>query len=70
MIRGSSHCGAVRFEIDQMRALTYCNCANCRKQTGDLRLRRRRQVSLAAGEDMTVLYESAPGSFRHCVAGD
>jgi len=69
MIRGSCLCGAVRFEIDAVRSLTHCHCANCRKLTGaafasyvHVELDKFRFVS---GEDMTVAYESAPGSFRH-----
>jgi hypothetical protein len=69
MIRGSCLCGAVRFEIDQVRALTHCHCANCRKLTGAAFASyahvEAEKFRFAAGEDMTVAYESAPGSFRH-----
>ena len=34
MIKGSCHCGAIRFEIDRVTALTHCHCAICRKITG------------------------------------
>lgn len=36
MIRGSCTCGAVRFEIDDVRSLTHCHCINCRKLTGEI----------------------------------
>ena len=69
MIRGSCLCGAVRFEIDKVRALTHCHCANCRKLTGAAFATYAHvdadKFRFAAGEDMTVRYESAPGSFRH-----
>lgn len=69
MIRGSCHCGTVRFEIDQVRALTHCHCANCRKLTGAAFASyahvEAEKFRFVAGEDMTVSYESAPGSFRH-----
>jgi len=69
MIRGTCLCGAVRFEIDRVRSLTHCHCVNCRKLTGaafasyvhvDVD-----KFRFVAGEDMTVRYESAPGSFRY-----
>jgi len=69
MIRGTCLCGAVRFEIDRVRSLTHCHCVNCRKLTGaafasyvhvDVD-----KFRFVAGEDMTVRYESAPGSFRN-----
>ena len=69
MIRGSCICGAVRFEIDEVRALTHCHCANCRKRTGAAFASyahvEAQKFRFVAGKDMTVTYESAPGSFRH-----
>lgn len=69
MIRGSCLCGAVRFEIDEVRAPTHCHCANCRKLTGAAFATYAHVVAdkfrFVAGEDMTVAYESSPGSFRH-----
>ena len=68
MIRGSCHCGAVRFEIDEVRALTHCHCTNCRKLTGAAFASyahvEAEKFRFVAGEDMTDAYESAPGSFR------
>ncbi len=69
MIRGSCLCGAVRFEIDEVRALTHCQGANCRKLTGAAFASYAHvdtgKFRFVAGEDMTVACESAPGSFRH-----
>ena len=69
MIRGSCHCGTVRFEIDAVRALTHCHCTNCRKLTGAAFASYAHveadKFRFVAGEDMAVAYESAPGSFRH-----
>src|SRR5437660_12700601 len=73
MIRGSCLCGAVRFEIDKVRSLTHCHCANCRKLTGAALATYARvagdKFRFVAGEDLTVRYESAPGSFRHRCKG-
>jgi hypothetical protein len=69
MIRGSCLCGAVRFEIDKVRALTHCHCVNCRKLAGAAFATYAHvdadKFRFVAGEDMTVSYESSPGSFRH-----
>jgi hypothetical protein len=69
MIRGSCHCGAVRFEVAKVRSLTHCHCANCRKLTGAAFATYAHvdadKFRFVAGEDMTVRYESAPGSFRN-----
>ncbi|MFT4118474.1 GFA family protein [Bradyrhizobium sp.] len=69
MIRGSCLCGAVRFEIDAVRALTHCHCANCRKLTGAAFATYAHvdadKFRFVAGEDKTVAYESALGSFRY-----
>ncbi|WP_439359779.1 GFA family protein [Bradyrhizobium sp. DASA03007] len=69
MIRGSCLCGAVRFEVDAVRSLTHCHCANCRKLTGAAFATYAHvdadKFRFVAGADATVAYESAPGSFRH-----
>ncbi|WP_298887483.1 GFA family protein [uncultured Bradyrhizobium sp.] len=69
MVRGSCLCGAVRFEIDRVRALTHCHCTTCRKLTGAAFATYAHvdadKFRFVAGEDMTTRYESAPGSFRH-----
>ena len=69
MIRGSCLCGAVRFEAEKVRSLTHCHCANCRKLTGAAFASYAHvdadKFRFVAGEDMTVRYESAPGSFRN-----
>lgn len=68
MIRGSCICGAVRFEIDKVRALTHCHCSNCRKLTGaafgTFAHVDKAKFRFTAGEDNTTEYESSPGSFR------
>jgi hypothetical protein len=69
MIRGSCLCGAVRFELDEVRSLTHCHCANCRKLTGAAFASYAHvdadKFRFVAGEDRTTPFESAPGSFRH-----
>jgi hypothetical protein len=68
MIRGSCICGAIRFEIDRVRALTHCHCKNCRKLTGAAFATYAHvdadKFRFVAGEDMVVEYESSQGSFR------
>jgi len=34
MIRGSCVCGAIKFEIEKVVALTHCHCSICRKESG------------------------------------
>ena len=68
MIRGSCLCGAVRFEIDKVRALTTCHCVNCRKLSGSA-FAVYAHVDAAkfrflTGEELLIGYESAPGSSR------
>ena len=68
-ILGSCLCGAVRFEIDKVRSLTHCHCANCRKLTGEAFASYAHvdadKFRFVAGEDLTVRYESSLGSFRN-----
>jgi hypothetical protein len=68
-IHGSCLCGAVRFEIDKVRSLTHCHCANCRKLTGAAFASYAHveadKFRFVAGEHMSVQYESSPGSFRN-----
>jgi hypothetical protein len=69
MIRGSCLCGAVRFEVDEVRSITHCHCTNCRKLTGAAFATYAHvevdKFRFLTGEDMTVRYESALGSFRY-----
>jgi hypothetical protein len=68
MIRGSCACGAVRFEIDEVRSLTHCHCANCRKLTAATFATYahvdKDKFHFISGEEQIARYESAPGSFR------
>jgi hypothetical protein len=68
MIRGSCLCGAIRFEIDRVRALTHCHCANCRKLCGAAFASYahvdKDKFRWISGEDMLARYESSPGSSR------
>ena len=68
MIKGSCLCGGVKFEINEARSLTYCDCRNCRKLSGahvasyvhvDAD-----KFRFVAGEKLIQTFESAPGSFR------
>jgi len=68
MIRGSCQCGAVRFEIDKVLALTHCHCTTCRKLSGAAFATyahvKPKYFRFLSGEDDVSLYESSPGSFR------
>jgi len=68
MIKGSCACGGIRFEIDEVRALTHCHCVNCRKLSGAA-FASYAQVDankfrLVEGEELIAEFESSPGSFR------
>jgi hypothetical protein len=69
MITGSCACGGIRFEIDQVRSLTHCHCAICRKLTAAAFASyahvAREHFRLVAGQDLMTQYESAPNSFRN-----
>jgi hypothetical protein len=58
LIRGSCHCGAVKFRIAEHREfLTDCNCSTCRRY-GSLWLHAdRREVVLEHEPDATLAYE-------------
>jgi hypothetical protein len=69
MIKGSCLCGGVKFEINEARSLTYCDCRNCRKLSGahvasyvhvDAD-----KFRFVAGEELVQTFESAPESFRN-----
>lgn len=68
MIRGSCLCGAIRFEIDRVRALTHCHCTNCRKLSGAAFASYahvdKDKFRWTSGEDMLAHHESSPGSNR------
>jgi hypothetical protein len=68
MISGSCLCGAIRFEIDKVLALTHCHCVNCRKLSGaafgTYAHVKTKYFRFVSGEDHTTAYESSPGSFR------
>lgn len=68
MIKGSCACGGIRFEIDAVRSLTHCHCANCRKLTGASFATyahvEKDKFRFVCGEELINRYESAPGSFR------
>jgi hypothetical protein len=68
MIRGSCLCGAIRFEIDKVLALTHCHCVYCRKLSGAAFATyahvAQDKFRFLSGEDMMAEFESSPGSRR------
>lgn len=68
MIRGSCACGGIRFEIDQVLALSHCHCSICRKLSGAAFATyahvAKSKFRWVSGEDLITRYESTPGSTR------
>ena len=58
MIRGSCHCGAVRFELrDHRDWLTKCNCSACRRYCALWLHADQAQVALTCGPESTLRYQ-------------
>jgi hypothetical protein len=68
MITGGCLCGRVRFEVDEVIALTHCHCTICRKLSGAAFATYAHvaptKFRLIAGESAIGQYESTPGSYR------
>jgi hypothetical protein len=68
MIKGSCACGGIRFEVDQVLALTHCHCSICRKLSGAAFASyahvSKKKFRFVSGEDLIAHYESTPGSTR------
>ena len=68
MIKGSCACGGIKFEIDEVLALTTCHCSICRKLSGSAfgtyAHVSKRKFRFVSGEDLITHYESTPGSMR------
>lgn len=68
MITGGCLCGRVRFEVDDVIALTHCHCAICRKISGAAFATYAHVAAtkfrLVAGENAIAQYELSPGSHR------
>lgn len=68
-IKGSCHCGAVRYE-SQGRVLRFvnCHCPDCRKTSGSafgaVLVVEAAGFRLVEGDAMVVPYESSPGKYR------
>ena len=69
MIKGSCHCGTVRFEStgDVLR-FVQCHCDDCRKVNGSAfsaaLVVKSDGFRITAGEDQLTAYESSPGKHR------
>lgn len=69
-LRGSCHCGAVRYEIDALASpIGHCHCRTCQKVQGAAFATTARVDRMAfrwtAGEDALTHYASTPGKLRH-----
>jgi hypothetical protein len=73
-VRGSCHCGAVRFEVTGLAdAVRYCHCATCKKLSGGggtVNLRApSRGIRILQGEDLLQTYQPAEGTAKtFCLA--
>ena len=69
MIKGSCACGGIRFEVDEVAALTHCHCSICHKLSGAAFATyahvTKRKFRLLSGEDLMTQFESTPGSRRN-----
>jgi hypothetical protein len=68
MITGGCLCGRVRFEVDDVIALTHCHCTICRKLSGAAFATYAHvaptKFRLITGESAIDQHESSPGSQR------
>ena len=69
MILGSCQCGGIRFEIEEVTAMTHCHCSVCRKTTGAsfatfAHVRSARFKLLSGEELINPGYEWRPGHAR------
>jgi hypothetical protein len=68
-IRGSCHCGSVRYEIaGNFTLIGNCHCSICRKTAGAAYvtwgLLNSQQFRWTAGQDAIEQYQSSPGQYR------
>jgi hypothetical protein len=68
-LRGSCHCGGVRFELpDGLEPATFCHCTTCKKISGGVGTANARvrsdAIRLVAGEDLIRTYHPAEGSAK------
>ncbi len=69
MIRGSCHCGAVKYEIHgKLLMFAYCHCPDCRKYSGSafssVLATEADGFRIVAGEEQLTEYQSSPGKNR------
>ncbi len=64
--KGSCHCGAVRFEIDNdFPELTTCDCSICRRKNALMVKVHESQFRLLQGEDFLTLYQFHTRTAKH-----
>jgi hypothetical protein len=65
-LRGSCHCGAIRFEIDtDFPELTTCDCSICRKKNALMVKVHESSFRLLAGEESLTEYQFHTKTARH-----
>lgn len=70
MIRGSCHCGAVKYEIrGRLLMFAHCHCPDCRKYTGSafasVLATESEGFRIVSGESHLTEYPSSPGKHRY-----
>lgn len=70
MVKGSCHCGAVKYEVGgKLLKFAYCHCPDCQKFTGSAfnpaLIAESDGFVVTQGEDNLVAHESSPGKLRH-----
>lgn len=65
-VRGSCHCGAIRFEIDSdFPELTTCDCSICKRKNALMVKVHESSFRLLAGEEALSLYQFHTGTAKH-----
>jgi hypothetical protein len=68
-LRGSCHCGAVRFEVpDDFRPRAFCHCATCKRLSGGVGTANGRvasdDVTILEGEELLRTYQPEEGTAK------
>jgi hypothetical protein len=69
VLRGSCHCGGVRFEFpDEFEFMSFCHCTTCKKLAGGVGTASGRirtdAIAILEGEELLRTYQPAEGSAK------
>lgn len=67
MLKGSCHCGAVEFEVDQesLRDVRHCDCSLCKRKTAYVASAVLKDLKVTKGADNLALYTWNTGVAKH-----